>query len=125
MTYGGSSSWGFRNTTTAIGTGSPISTPSPNGNGAGGYENPPPTTLMTSATKASYAQAAPASTSTPVESGPGNGDGASVWGSKQGLQQSGSGNSAVDQALNGSQSPNAGDLGDDDGEECDAEYEDE
>lgn len=124
ISYGGSSSWGFRNTTTAIGTGSPIPTTSPYGNGSGGYTPPPPTTLMTS-TKASYAQAAPASASTPIEAGPGNGDGASVWGSKQQQQQVGSGNSAVDQALNGGQSTDTGDEEGDEGEECDAEYEDE
>ena len=104
ISYGGSMSWSGSNSTSALATGTGMA-------GVTGTYSAPYYQSTTFATSVSSSSAeAPASSSSPDNlTGPGNNDGASVWGSKSGLHQMGHG-----PVVNG---------GEDDGDEdCDVEY---
>ena len=111
ISYGRSSSWGLsNNTVSATGTGGPTGTGAPN------YQ---PTTFATSVIATSSqgyggspsAQGASGPSSTSILTGPGNNDGASVWGSKSRIPNVGGGSGTVSSG-----------QGADDGEDCEAEY---
>jgi len=108
MSYGGSMSWSINSTASATGTGGLMGTSAP-------YNQP--TTMSTvvvsssaqgnGASSSSEAASGPASTT--VLTGPGNNDGASVWGTKGRKPQSWSQHSAPKQAAS-------------DGQDCEVEY---